>query len=334
MTPASRGMRINGGTGADVHFYSDGTLIAGTLAEVSHPAAAAVLITGSGKLNRDSDARLGRRGPVVLRTGITRQIAQALTAADVAALRYDKRGVGASGGDYLQAGLTENLADARAALRWLAARFPGLPLLTVGLSEGTWHAARLAADGKPVAGTVLLGAPARTGEQVITWQIAAIAPALPAPARLITRLTRQDFARTQHKRLARLKASTPDVIRVNGVRVNARWWREFLGHDPVPDYARIATPVLAITGGHDMQVPPEDVQAIGRLVQGPFDGHVAGDLSHLLRPDPDRKGPFGYRRALRQPVNAEVLTLITAWAAHHFTQDTQQPSRDPAAEAT
>ena len=71
----------------DVHFYSDGTLIAGTLTEVSHPAAAALLITGSGKLNRDSDARLGRRGPVVLRTGITRQVAQALTAANVAALR-------------------------------------------------------------------------------------------------------------------------------------------------------------------------------------------------------------------------------------------------------
>ena len=88
-------MRVNGGTGVDVHFYSAGTLIAGTLAEVSHPVAAALLITGSGKLNRDSDARLGRGGPVVLRTGITRQVAGALTAANVTALRYDKRGVGA-----------------------------------------------------------------------------------------------------------------------------------------------------------------------------------------------------------------------------------------------
>ena len=71
-----------------------------------------------------------------------------------------------------------------------------------------------------------------------------------------------------------LKASKPDVIRVGGVRANARWWREFLGYDPAPDYARIAAPVLAITGGHDMQVPPDDVAAIGHLVQGPFDGHL------------------------------------------------------------
>jgi len=304
-------------TTTDAHFHSDGTLIAGTLIEVPHPVAAAVIITGSGKVNRDTNARLGRRGPMVLRTGITRQVAEALATVNVASLRYDKRGVGASGGDYLRAGMTDNHADAHAALHWLAARFPGLPLLAVGLSEGTLHAARLAADEPAVTGAIVLGAPARTGEELVTWQIDAIGAAIPRPVRLIMSLTRQDFRRTQAKRLAQLKASKTDIIRISGIRVNARWYREFLAHDPAPDYARITAPVLAVTGGHDMQVPPEDVEAIGRLVQGPFDGHAVGDLSHLLRPDPDRKGPFGYRRALRrQPVSPAVLTLVTTWAAH------------------
>jgi uncharacterized protein len=302
----------------DVHFYRDGVLIAGTLTEVPHPVAAAVIITGSGRVNRDTDARLGRRGPMVLRTGVTRQVAEALATVGVAALRYDKRGVGASGGDYLRAGLTDNLNDARAALRWLTARFPGLPLLTVGHSEGTLHAAVLAADEPAVAGAILLSAPARTGEEIVKWQIGAIGAVIPKPARLLMRITRQDFARTQYKRLALLKASKTDVTRVSGVRVNARWWREFLAHDPARDYARITTPVLAITGGHDMQVPPEDVAAIGRLVKESFDGHVTAGLSHLLRPDPDRKGPFGYRRALRQPVSPEVLSLITTWSQEHW----------------
>jgi hypothetical protein len=199
-------VKQNKGADMDVHFYSEGTSIAGTLAEVPHPVAAALLITGSGRINRDSDARLGRRGPIVLRTGVTRQVAEALGAANLVTLRYDKR-------------------------------------------------------------------------------------------------------------VAVLKASKSGVIRVGGVRANAKWWREFLDHDPVPDYARIASPVLAVTGGHDMQVSPEDVAAIGHLVKGPFDGHVLGDLSHLLRPDPDRKGPVGYRRAVRQPVSAEALALVTSWAA-------------------
>jgi hypothetical protein len=42
---------------------------------------------------------------------------------------------------------------------------------------------------------------------------------------------------------------------------------------------------------------------MSRLVTGPFEGHVVGGLSHLLRPDPGSVGPRGYRRAVRQPVS-------------------------------
>jgi pimeloyl-ACP methyl ester carboxylesterase len=294
----------------DVRFGSDGCTIAGTFTEVTTPVAAALIITGSGKINRDSDARL-------LRTGVTRAVAEALTGAQVATLRYDKRGVGASGGDYLRAGMAHNLADARAGLNWLAGQAAGLPLLAVGLSEGTYYAAELAGDDS-VAGTVLLGAPARPGEQVITWQLDMLAPRLPRAAKAIIRLTRSDFTRAQHKRLARLRASSGDVIRMQGIRANARWYRDFLAYDPSAALARITVPVLAITGGHDLQVPPEDVDAIGRLVRGPFEGHALGDLSHLLRPDPDSIGPRGYRRAVRQPVSPEALKIITNWVASHW----------------
>jgi pimeloyl-ACP methyl ester carboxylesterase len=295
--------------------------LAGTYAKPTAPVAAALVITGSGKINRDSDARL-------MRTGVTRAVAEALASVQVSTLRYDKRGVGASGGDYPHAGMAENLADARAGLAWLAGRSAGLPLLAVGLSEGTYYAAQLAADGS-TAGVVLLGAPARPGEQVIGWQIEMLAARLPAAARVIMRLTGTDFTRSQHKRLARLKASPADVIRLQGFRANARWFRDFLSYDPSPVLARITVPVLAVAGGHDLQVPPEDVDAIGRLVRGPFEGHALGDLSHLLRPDPEPKGPAGYRRAVRQPVSPQALAIITGWVARHWP-GTAAGGEDPA----
>jgi len=65
-------------------------------------------------------------------------------------------------------------------------------------------------------------------------------------------------------------------------------------------------------------VPPADVAAIGKLVQGPFEGHVAGDLSHLLRPDPSSAGPRAYRRSVRQPVSPEYLELLTGWVTSHW----------------
>jgi pimeloyl-ACP methyl ester carboxylesterase len=297
----------------EVRIPSDGCTLAGTFTDPPSPVAAALVVTGSGKVDRDTNARL-------LRIGVTKSVAEALTGARVATLRYDKRGIGRSGGDYLRADMTDNLADARAALGWLAGRRAGVPLLVAGLSEGAVHAAQLAASEPTVAGVVLLGAPCHTGEEIINWQIEMMAGRLPRVVRVIMSLTRTDFTRSQHKTVARLKASTGDVLRMRGIRVNARWYREFLGCDPAPAFARITAPVLAITGGHDLHVPPSDVEAIGALVRGPFEGHVVGDLSHLLRHDPARVGPRGYRRAVRQPVSSEVLTIITDWLEKRWGQ--------------
>ncbi len=310
----------------EVSFDSGGHPIAGTYAGAAHPVAAALLITGSGRTDRNSDARVPLQP--ALRIGVTRAIAEALAEAGVSSLRYDKRGVGASPGDYLRIGMDGRRADARAALNWLAVRTAGLPLLAIGHSEGAWYAAELAAD-ETVTGAVLLSGAARPGEQVLTWQTEMIAARLQRPVKAFLRLAHIDVIRSQRKRMARIKASKADVVRVQGMRLNARWFRDFLAYDPAPALARIKVPILAITGGQDVQVPPEDVGTVGRVVEGPFEGHVPADLSHLLRPDPGSLGPRGYRRSLRQPVSPEVLGLITDWALRHW--GLQSPA--PAAEA-
>ena len=296
--------------GEEITFESDGCPLAGTYVQVPDPMAAALLIVGSGRTDRNSDVRLpaGQK----LRGGITRAGAEALAAIGVSTLRYDKRGVGASGGDYLTTGMPQRLADSQAALQWLSARSAGLPLLAIGHSEGTYYAAQLAGEGG-VAGAALLSGSVRTGGDVLTWQTQQLADKLPRSARLILRLMRTDVIKSQRKNQDKIMASSADVIRMQGVRVNARWVRDFVRYDPALALAQVTVPVLAITGGHDLQVPSADVEAMGKLVLGPFEGHVVGDLSHLLRPDPDSVGPRGYRRATRQPVSPQVLDLITAW---------------------
>ncbi len=311
----------SGGNGvvvpAEVRIDSEGCSLAATYLEAAEPIAAALLIVGSGRTDRNSDVRLplGQK----LRGAITGAIAEALAAAGVSTLRFDKRGVGASGGDFLTAGMDQRAADVRAARDWLAAKTAGLPLLAIGHSEGTYYAAQLAADGQ-AAGAVLLSGPARTGADVLTYQVAEIGSRMPASAKLILRLMRTDVERAQRKNLAKIMASTADVIRVQGMRVNARWTRDFVAYDPAPVLARITVPVLAITGEHDLQVPPGDVEVMGRLVQGPFEGHVVPELSHMLRRDPDSLGPRGYRRQTRQQVSPEVLRLTTDWVGRNWEQ--------------
>ena len=99
---------------SDVRIESAGCALAATYAEVADPVAAALLIPGSGRTDRNSDVRLplGQR----LRGDITRALAQALGSVGASSLRFDKRGVGASGGDYLSTGWTSgSLTSARPA---------------------------------------------------------------------------------------------------------------------------------------------------------------------------------------------------------------------------
>jgi uncharacterized protein len=79
-----------------------GTRLAGTMTrpERDPPVPAALLLSGSGPLDRDSNMRRQ-----VLNVGSA--LAAALAAHGVASLRYDKRGVGESGGDYLTTGFDQ-----------------------------------------------------------------------------------------------------------------------------------------------------------------------------------------------------------------------------------
>jgi pimeloyl-ACP methyl ester carboxylesterase len=289
----------------EVRFQSGDVALAGTFVDVPNAAAAAVILTGSGRLDRDSN------GPR-FRGQISPAISRTLASHGVASLRYDKRGVGESGGDYFEAGLTDNYADAGAAVDWLAARCPALPVYAVGHSEGALHVARLAAADK-VAGAGLIACPARTGEAILTWQAAQVVPTLPAATKAILRCLHIDPLESQRKAFERIRSTSANTVRIQGKKLNAHWFREFMDYDPIPIFERIRVRLLVVIGEHDMQVPPEDADAIGALVSGPCDVKVINDLSHILRADPESKGPRAYRKALKEPVSSDLLDTITEW---------------------
>jgi alpha/beta superfamily hydrolase len=72
------------------------------------------------------------------------QTAKALAGIGVAVLRFNFRGVGVSSGVY-DGGIGE-MADYRAALDAMAARYPGLPLWAAGYSFGGWVAWNVGLD--------------------------------------------------------------------------------------------------------------------------------------------------------------------------------------------
>jgi hypothetical protein len=126
-------------------------VLAGSLTRprAEHPLPAIVLIHGSGLTDRDSTYE--RHKPLLV-------LADALTRAGYAVLRYDKRGVGLSSGDFRAATTLDFAGDAAAAMRYLRTRseIDSKRIALVGHSEGGTIAALLSATSDPPAASVSL----------------------------------------------------------------------------------------------------------------------------------------------------------------------------------
>lgn len=282
------------------------------------PAAAALLISGSGPIDRDSNSK---RMPI----DVMRQVAEHLSGSGIASLRYDKRGVGESGGDYLSTGFHDNVDDASAALAALRAR-PEVDadrVVVIGHSEGALIADVLAADPQ-LAGVVLLAGSAVDGKQLLRWQAEQLAPTLPKPAQWLMKLLRSDLVATQTKRLGRLETSTDDVIRIQLVKLNARWFREFMAFEPTQALRRAVVPVLAITGSKDVQVDPADIERMRQVVPTSFEGHVVDDVTHLLRSEPGVATVRTYKQQARRPIDQRVTRLLTDWVSAQTAENGEQ----------
>ena len=270
------------------------------------PYPTALILAGSGPLDRDGNVR---RLPL----NLSRDLAQTLAERGWASVRYDKRGVGASTGDYLRTGFYDELSDAEAVLGSLVARPDVSMVVAVGHSVGATMAAELAARQDVLDGVVLLAATAQTGEATLIWQASQIAPTLPALARVLLRLLRTDVLRQQRKALDRIMATDTDVARIQGAKVNARWMREFIDYDPVPTLKGITVPVLAITGSKDIQVDPDDVGSIAAILPW-AQTQAVPDVDHILRHEP---GPVSdvrrYKKQAERPIDSSVETLLLDW---------------------
>lgn len=288
----------------------DGTSLAGTLTlPAGHgPHPAVLLLHGSGPLDRDGNTPK-------LPMNLGRPVADTLAARGMATLRYDRRGNGATPGDWRAAGFAGNRRDAAAAVRALAARsdIRADAIGVIGHSEGALHAMALGAR-TDVRAVVLLAGFAGPGEDAFRRQGRSVVASMPAPVRLL----RRPLAGLGSRALARVKRTRTDVSRLAGAKVNARWLREMLAHDTRDDLAAIDAAVLAVTGDKDLQVDPDDLKEIAQLVPGGAETHRIDDLTHVLRRDPGHPSLNSYRRLLRDPVDPGLLDLVARWLTGHL----------------
>ena len=302
-----------------------------TLPPGQGPFPAAILLSGSGPNDRD-ESLAGHRPFLVLADHLTRK--------GIAVLRFDKRGIGKSTGDYANATMEDFAVDAEAALAYLKTRkeINTKKIGLIGHSEGGMIAPSIAAHSGDVAWIVLLAGPGLTGEETLLLQsvlilkAAGLNEAHMATAREFNKqayaLVRQekDPATLQSKvselvKSSAMSASLPPEALESQVQLMATpWFRFYLDYDPRPALQKTMCPVLALNGEKDLQVSPkENLAKIQKALQDggnqDFQTLELPGLNHLLQHSATGL-PNQYGEIL-ETVAPEALNAVSDWVLKH-----------------
>lgn len=328
----------------EVEYRNGDVKIAGTLTlpPGDDQVPAALLISGSGALNRDLELA-GHKPFLVLADHLTRR--------GIAVLRVDDRGVGGSTGSTWQSTSRHKANDVLVGVRFLRGhdRIDPERVGLIGISEGGLVAPLALNRVEPgtIAYAVLLAGPGVPGGDLLRQQLRRIAAADGAPAEKIEELAalqdkgleiiasempRAEAEAALRQVAAEQMAATPETAQLSGEDLEAAlsaavetnlspWFRFFIRYDPRPALGGLAVPTLALFGGKDTQVDADQNQSAmeaALAASGNEDVTIRrfADMNHLFQ-TAGTGSPSEYAR-IEETMAPEVLELIGSWIAERF----------------
>ena len=248
-------------TDSDVTIPANGFNVAGTLTSppgvgrLRHPTV--VLVAGSGSVDRDE---------TVAGIPVFSQLAGALAERGYLVLRYDKRGLGQSGGRTETATIQDYADDLVAIVKWLAKRddVDNRRIAVVGHSEGGAVTMLAAAREKKIASVVLAAAPGTAGAELILEQQQHQLALAGVPDG-----EKQEKVALQQKIQQAVitgkgwEEIPPELRKQADIPI----FRSFLMFDPAVQMTKFKQPILIIQGDLDAQVPPHHADKLGELAR-------------------------------------------------------------------
>ena len=314
---------------------ADGVKLSGTLTrpKTDKPVPAALLIAGSGRNDRNGTGM-----------GHFHLLADYLTRHGIATLRYDKRGVMRSTGDFSKATLGDFIQDAQAGLAYLKNRKDIVATQTglIGHSEGGVVSAIVAAESPDAAFVVSMGGTGINGYDLIILQDCSEARSSGASDQDIAVIRNwakrfyaivRDEADIQKARAA-LEAMYADMTPAEkkafkadkgfpkpGTTLHADvalapWFREFVRTDPQAAFRKITCPVLTVIGSKDTQVPSkENLKGMEEALRAGGNNNYTlvelPDLNHLFQ-TAKTGSPSEYDQ-LEEIIAPSALITVTHW---------------------
>jgi fermentation-respiration switch protein FrsA (DUF1100 family) len=308
---SARRQTMRNPTDVDVTIPAFGFNLAGTLTmprgegRLRHPTV--VLVGGSGPVDRDE---------AVADVPIFAQLAGALAERGFMVLRYDKRGIGQSGGRTEVVTLQDYADDVIAILKWLSKRDDVDPrrIAVVGHSEGGSVGMIAAAREKKIASLVLVATTGSTGADLVLEQQRHQLELMKLPD--AERQQKIELQQKVHSAVITEKGweGVPEEVRR---QADTAWFRSLLLFDPARIMPQIKQPILIVQGDLDTQVPPHHAEQLAELARKrknspPVEAvHLPG-VNHLLV-----KATTGevqeYAQLQDKTISPDVATTIAEW---------------------
>lgn len=300
----------------EIRIPANGFSLAGTISKPANATGklpAVILLSGSDPTDRDEN---------VSGIPIFGQIADRLADAGFIVLRYDKRGVGQSGGRTEAARLEHFAEDARAAVKAMSERkdVDRKRLALVGHSEGGWVALMAAKDNR-VAAVGLVSTVAVTGRELNLYQVT---HGLERSAR--SESERQATIDLQKQiQQAVVTGLGWDRINVNEAvrhQADTPYFQSFLTLDPAKLMKDVPQPLLIVQGERDPQVPPANAEKLESLAKtrkkpAPVKVVKIPGVNHLMVPA--NTGEVDeYGRLTDRQVSPALTSELISWLRQTF----------------
>lgn len=306
----TREERIRHAGDEDVFIPASGFNLAATITKppsASGRLPAVVLVAGSGPQDRDE---------TVVGVPIFGQVAGALANAGFLVVRYDKRGVGQSGGRSESATLSDYADDVVGVVRWLKRRkdIDAGRIAVVGHSQGGAVALVAADRDNSIRAIGLVAASGLTGREVtLEQQQHELARLNESEADKKAKIALQLRVLESALKGTGWDAVPPDVRR----RADTPWFRSWLLFDPAAAMKKVDQPVLIVQGTLDTEIPPahaDRLEALANARKKPAEHTrkvVVPGVNHLLLTA--KTGEVDEYATLEKTVSPRVTAAIVGW---------------------
>lgn len=287
-----------------------------------------LLIHGSGKQDRDETFGLFN--------GTFKEMAMFLSENGFATIRYDKRGVGQSGGDFLASGLYDFARDAESVFNYLKSREEVDPsqIFLIGHSYGGKVATKVSSRHPEVAGLILLACVASQEPDNLIRQ-----------NKFISEVKKE----SEEERKARLEMldswaekvknrdlqNYSDYFKPNALSREFQkmqqdnpfppiWMSQAMEYNQLKTLEKLKMPILAVSGASDWLVPPSETKLLEQTLEEAnhpdFEVDVFPEIDHhFIRVESPEKSYkmmslYSIKDLFREyPIYPPVLNKILNW---------------------